>query len=339
MALLQYLGREEQFKLREDMVDAYPYTNMVNRIVKHKLDPFIVDTPVETIDQLKKFPYKGQSFEEICLERALWFKEQPQHKYIMWSGGIDSTMVVISFLKTHDYKDLENVSILASSESINEFPEFWNDIVLIFKNRILSSHFHVETYLKKGIVITGEFGDQIMGSDVINTINHRYGEEAIFMPWQAVMPALYNDLFGPNTMIEKYAPLIDHSLYPITTAYDWCWWFNFTNKWNMVKYRLLQKHGWKDPKNTFKNLHHFFDTIDFQLWSMHNPQYKVGNTHNSYKFLPKNIIVNFTGYTDYLNKPKIGSLYRIWSVKGLNIAVDTEFNFLNMEQTAEYINK
>lgn len=339
MALLQYLGRQEQFKLRDDMVDAYPYTNMVNRIVKNKLDPFIVETPVETIQDILKVNYSGKTFEELCLERAESYKQDPRTKYIMWSGGIDSSLVIISFLKTYSPQDLQNVNLIASTDSINEFPEFWNDLAHIFKGRIYSSHQHVENYLKKGIVITGEFGDQVLGSDVINTIKNRYGEEAIFMPYEIVMPSLYFDLFGPNKMMEKYEPTISYSLYPIKTAFDWCWWFNFTNKWNMVKFRLLQKAGWEDAKTNYKNMSHFFDTIDFQVWSMHNPQWKVGKTHNSYKFLPKNIIVDYTGYVDYHNKPKIGSLYRVWSVKGLNFAIDTDYNFLTKEQTAEYINK
>lgn len=340
MALLQYLGRRERtIVLRDGMINQFPYYAMVNRIVKQKLDPFLVETPVETIHDVLKHPYKGQTYEQLCLERAEWFRRQPQKKFIMWSGGIDSTLVVISFLKTHSTKELENVHILCSSESIDEFPEFWNDIVRVFKGRIHSSHSHIEIYLKQGLVVSGEFGDQTMGSDVITTIASMYGEDSIFVPYKFVMPHLYTDLYGPNKIIEMYEPLTSYSLYPIVTAYDWCWWFNFTNKWNMVKYRLLQKAGWTDAKTNFKNMYHFFETLDFQIWTMNNPDKKIGKTLESYKWMPKQLIIDYTGYENYRKKPKIGSLGKIWSVKAMNHGVDTDFNFLTKEQAMEYINK
>lgn len=342
MALLQHLGRPNltySIPFKKGVIGTYPYCSMVNRVIKQKIDPFIVETPVETIHDILKHPYKNQTFEELCISRAEWMRTQPQKKFIMWSGGIDSTLVVISFLKTHSKQELENVNICASSESLEEFPEFWNDIVKIFKGRIHSSHYHVENYLKQGMVVTGEFSDQCLGSDVINQIAHWYGEEKIFEPYEPVMKIFYERIGGPNDLIETYKPTLKYSLYPIKTAYDWCWWFNFTNKWNMVKYRLLQVQGWKDQKNTYKNMCHFFDTFDFQIWSMNNPDKKVLNTLESYKFHLKDLIIDYTGYENYRRKPKIGSLGRLWSVKGINEGIDTDFNFLTREQLFEYINK
>lgn len=342
MALLQYLGRPQigqNWGFKPGMISAYPYCAMVNRVIKNTLDPFIVDTPVETIHDVLKHEYKGQTYEDICLARAEYFRSLPNKKFIMWSGGIDSTLVVISFLKTHSKQELENVNIVASSESINEFPEFWNDIVSHFKGRIHSSHFHIEKYLKQGIVVTGEFGDQSMGSDVIKLISTKYGEEALFEPFEKIMPHHYTDSYGYNTFVETYKPTVEYSLYPIKTVYDWTWWINFTNKWNSVKYRLLQVQGWEDAKTNFKNMHHFFDTIDFQLWSMNSPHLKIKDTLQSYKFHAKDLIIEYTGYTNYVKKPKIGSLGRIWSVKSIHVGIDTEFNFLSNEDLKRYVNK
>lgn len=342
MALLQYLGRPStvyKIKLKDGLIANYPYCAAVNRCIKHEIDPFLVHTPVPTIQDVLKHEYKNQTYEELCLEAAENFKRMPQKKFIMWSGGIDSTLVVISFLKTHSKQDLENIDIIASSESIDEFPEFWNDIVRIFKGRVHSSHFHVEKYLKQGLVITGEFGDQGLGSDVINHLSSVFGEQAMFEPFEPVMHRFYENIYGPNRTLEIYKPTIKYSLYPIVTAYDWLWWFNFTNKWNSVQYRLLQVQGWTDQKNTYKNMHHFFDTINFQLWSMNNPDKKIKDSLQSYKFHSKELIIKYTGYENYIEKPKIGSLGRIWSVKGINEGIDTEFNFLSREETLSYIQK
>lgn len=342
MALLQFLGRTNalnSLKLKEGLVNNYPYCAAVNRVIKHDIDPFIVETPVPTIHDVLQHKYNNQTLEELCLERATYLRNLPQKKFIMYSGGIDSTLALISIIKTHSLAELENVYICASSDSIKEFPEFWNDIARIFKGRIQSSHQHVEVFLKQGIVITGELGDQITGSDVAIQLASLYGEEVLFQSFEPIMTKFYNQAYGPNRLVENFKPTITKSLYPITTAWEWVWWVNFTNKWNSVKYRMLQVKGWEDQKNTFRNVHHFYDTLDFQIWSMHNPDKKIKNNLNSYKFVQKKIITDYTGYLDYGNKPKVPSLGNLWQVKGINEGIDTNFNFLTREETIGYINK
>lgn len=341
MPLLQMLSNDSQFPLRADCPRVYPYQQMVNRVIHQKLDPFIVETPVETIQQVKERTYQPhKTFYDLCCERLhdLYRAYRGKPKYIYWSGGVDSSLVVAAFLdQIHAPEDIDSTFIVLTSDSVSEFPEMFGDIVR-GKFNMMHSHLHMEQFAATGAVITGEFGDQLMGSDVIKVACRFYGQEVIHKPWQQYVPDMYFRMFGQNQMIEKYEQTTLASEYPIKTVQDWLWWFNFTNKWNSVKYRMLKVTGWQNAATTFMNVHHFYDSVDFQLWAMNNPHLKIGETLKSYKFHMKDLIIQITGHEEYANKRKVGSAFNLWTIRPQVYGIDTDFNPLTKEQVMEYIN-
>lgn len=176
----------------------YPYTQMVNRVILDKLDPFHYHLACEPISQIVNMPMVWNTYQEMAEERADWFKTIPGPIFIMWSGGIDSSTAVVAFLQTWDAKELERVHIVASHHSVDEFPELWNVIVDVFKNRIFASFEPIEKYTDKGIVITGEHGDQIFGSDVIKQVVKAFGDDGIHRSYHETMPRVYEKAFGTN---------------------------------------------------------------------------------------------------------------------------------------------
>jgi PP-loop superfamily ATP-utilizing enzyme len=48
----------------------------------------------------------------------------------MYSGGIDSTLVIISLLKNASEEERNNITILLSENSIGENPNFYKDHIL-----------------------------------------------------------------------------------------------------------------------------------------------------------------------------------------------------------------
>jgi hypothetical protein len=258
----------------------------------------------------------------------------------MYSGGIDSTAAVISFLRTWSSEELKRVYIMASHHSADEFLELWNVIVDKFKGRILPSFKHVEHYCNLGYVVTGEHGDQVFGSDIIRQIVDKFGNEGIHKPWQDIMPAIYSDNFGPaivKDFIARYEQTLGACPFPIRSSFDWIWWFNFTNKWQHVKYRLLAHKTWNNPAESFKKIMHFYDTPAWQRWSFDNHDKKIAGTLDTYKLAAKEYIVGCTGFTDYIRKPKVGSLFQIWRSSEVYEAIDTSYQYLTREQALEYV--
>jgi hypothetical protein len=317
-----------------------PYTQSVNRVMQG-IDPFNYTLGCETFYEITQVPTNNKTYEEMATERAMQFKQLDGDIYIMYSGGVDSTTAVTAFILTWSDEELQRVHILATTQSIAEFPEMWNLIVEKFKGRISTSYKHVEKICRKGHVITGEHGDQIFGSDVLRQVIKFHGEEGIHSDWQTHMPKVYNSMFGEETskkFIEVYSQTTVACPFPIKSCFDWVWWYNFTNKWQHVKYRLLAYKPWEEPSKTFPNIHHFFDTPEWQRWSIDNHDKKIKDTFESYKHTAKKFIVKHTKYYSYLTKKKIPSLRNLWAIKGFYDAIDTNLNYLEDRKALEYIN-
>lgn len=342
MGLLLHLSMSgvQTLPLKPIFPRVYPYTQMVSRVLIDEIDPFHYTLCVEPISDILKLPSTTKSFGDVAEEHAVALKTLDEPIYIMYSGGIDSSSAVISLMRTWSAEELKRVTILASHHSANEFPELWNVIVDKFKGRIQPSFRHIEHYCEKGYVITGEHGDQLFGSDVIRTIHKMFGDEGIHKPWQDIMPAVYTKSFGPDIVdgfIARYEATLNACPFPLKSSFDWIWWFNFTNKWQHVKYRFLANSPWRAPKENFKKIKHFYDTPAWQRWSFDNHDKKIGALYQSYKLAAKEYIVRSTGFSDYLRKPKVGSLYQIWRSTEFYEAIDTSLNYLTREQAVEYV--
>ena len=318
----------------------YPYTQSVNRVMQG-LDPFNVTLGCETFYHISQLPTNKKTYEEMAVERAIELKNLEGNIYIMYSGGVDSTTALVAFMISWSDEELKRVHILASTQSIGEFPQMWNSIVDKFKGRITTSYAHIEKACKKGHIITGEHGDQIFGSDVLKRVVKYHGEEGIHQNWEDKMPTVYNSLFGEEIskkFIEVYREPTIACPFPIKSCFDWVWWFNFTNKWQHVKYRLLSYKEWEDPKNNFSKIHHFFDTPDWQRWSLDNHDKKIENTLVTYKVTAKKFIVKHTNFHLYMTKSKKGSLRILWSNKGFYDAIDDNLNYIDSSDAMEFIN-
>ena len=160
------------------------------------------------------------------------------------------------------------------------------------------------------------------------------------MPWQKTMPATYALYFRQQIIdgfIDRYAQTLSVCPFPIKTSFDWVWWFNFTNKWQHVKFRILGQKTWQTPAVSFRKVHHFYDTSAWQRWSLDNHDKKIAATLLSYKKAAKEYIVKQTGFSSYMNKPKVGSFSQVWAMHEFYEAITTDYTYLTREQVLEYV--
>jgi hypothetical protein len=257
---------------------------------------------------------KPKSFEEICKERAEEILSKTEGKIkLLWSGGIDSTLALVSILKIcKNENDLSRINILLSQESIDEYPTFFKDII---ENKLTYKLIEGTIYdniFPQDIIITGEHGDQLFGSDKLKlTIE----SNDAFSPYEnildfAISRKLGTDKYTQN-IIEYMNPLIHKSPFKIYSLFDYLWWMNFSLKWQTVSMRILNgiERGANDLEST---VYHFFKSEDFQIWSMTNHDKKIKSDWKSYKYLAKELIYQFHQDENYLkNKEKEPSLKEV----------------------------
>jgi hypothetical protein len=320
--------------------------NRINNTVGDFVNPFKSFIATETIEELRLLPYNNISFEDQAHKTAIEIKNKTKDSkvFLMYSGGIDSTAALVAIMNTWGKEDLERVYILMSYKSIEEFPSMWKTINKIFKGRILNSLLDTNAFLSEGYMITGEMGDQLLGSDILIPLVDLYGDAGINMPWKDNINYFYKRFFLKDfrpyvdLFVDMHSQTLPYCPFEIKTCAQFLWWFNFTNKWQLVKYRMLEQKRFTNKRKSFEKLIHFYDTPTFQKWSMDTPDLKIQNNLLSYKFCAKEFIVKYTKYKEYLNKPKVGSLQFIWSNFDKCYAFDQNFNEMTIEETAECIN-
>jgi hypothetical protein len=285
-----------------------------------------------TIPEVGSF---DKTFADVADARgaALWAENKKLA--VFWSGGIDSTTALVALLKTVPDGRLGDLSVHYNLSSIEEYPEFYTEYIEgewtvphaklmpevvkpkdrycpdnVFESSTVNE---IAKTLKTSLVITGELGDQIFGSagfandpDKINSTIDDF--------------LVAEELTGIRDEIDTLSAACPIPVNSVTTM---MWWWNFALKWSEVRWRSLT--AVRDSTD-FDNIRHFFDTDDFQRWSIVNDDLKIKDTIQSYKYTAKDYIYDFAKHDDYRDqKLKIGSLHVRW---GAPLAIDNDNNII-----------
>jgi len=268
----------------------------------------------EVIDRLKDFSKIKKSFGEICGERAKFICEKSfaenRKIQVLWSGGIDSTLALVSIIKELEkQEDFARLEILLSKESIAEYPTFFRDVIEKKLNYILFEPPIYDYLNAEKIILTGEHGDQLFGSD---KVQHFVMTNQAFRPFEEILPIVIARKLGSaksvDAIISYLIPQIEKSPVKIETLFDFLWWMNFSLKWQHVSLRMFYEEE-NEKFSLDENFLHFFSAKDFQNWSVSNHESKIKQTWNSYKYVAKECIFDFHQDENYLlNKEKEQSL-------------------------------
>lgn len=293
---------------------SHPFCRMVSRI-HYKPDYLRHRLSSEFIPDLLKMNRRAPSWREACLSRAREiFDTHSGPLYLAWSGGIDSTTMAASLLEVATPEERSRLTIVLSHHSVLENPSYFENHLLKFpKVNILCdiSNMLIE---KKTVLITGELGDQLFGSDFL--IDADFSK-----PYQDSVP----QMLGP-VAFERLHPIVTEAPFPIRTTHDFFWWFNFSQKWQFVKYRAYEHTTWNMQARYGNSFSHFFDSVDFQLWSLQNHDLKHGGDWASYKSAAKDFLVELTRDEAQRHLKKWQSLEKTYLVSENRLAVDEDQN-------------
>ncbi|KKW25006.1 MAG: hypothetical protein UY70_C0008G0038 [Candidatus Kaiserbacteria bacterium GW2011_GWB1_52_6] len=285
-----------------------------------------IRTPVrvKSLFPMPAFRPIKKTYGEICDERAKELLTRAEKMgvtiYVFWSGGIDSTCVLVSLFKNATPEQKKNIVVILSEESITEYPDFYRDHIhgkIRVEPGIMAPYF---LFGGNHLIVNGESNDQLFGSDMCGKFINMYGESVIqatynrdtfFSTWNA----LTGDGAITNFYIDMFEKLAAVAPIPLITNHDRLWWINFCLKWQLVHMFILSYAG---PRNIKKitpeyfGTHYapFFATEEFQLWSMNNLDKRIKGTWKSYKWIVKDFIYEYTKDAEYRdNKIKHASRY------------------------------
>lgn len=323
--LIRHIFRIQGISIEEENLARYTSVRRraIDRLKDYHKSPYIVPIPER----------KNISLIDAIEDAIEQLKERAEGKKIclLWSGGIDSTLVFCALVKARIH-----FTVLMDGNSQAEYPLLYDEIVSgkydcdykIFSPKGLIDLLKMVEDGDK-LFVTGEIGDQLTGSMI--TMRYPYEERNMMMK-----EVIEKDLFCqpytiPNTHI--YKPILvpndngthlaikhcEKTIYEFlgtdesnTTLSEFLWGLNFIFKYMLVMLRLHQVGLYFEGEN--KNTFHFFNTEKFQQWAMWN--YKENCAYvkeTDYKMPFKEYIYDFNGDVEYRdNKLKEPSLRISW---------------------------
>ena len=246
-------------------------------------------------------PAFNLSFEEVTDNRALEIKKRVnagEQFAVMYSGGIDSTVVLASLIKNLTTQELTSITICASSESIIENPTYWKNFIHNKFKLIDSKTVKYDDLIEQNLTpITADEGDCIFGTLMGLTLynNFDYYLDSLSpntknrlknlkykVSSEDVHYSIFEDLiikhlsvngnpdFG-KLLYEKYHWNIQTSSVPVHSLHDFFWWLIFNVKYLNCSVRgAIYFNDRIDCKTAIYRIFNWFNGKDYQLWSMAN---------------------------------------------------------------------
>lgn len=302
------------------------------------VNPILTTTPAE-IALPDPNPDFNLNFDDCAVSRA----EEIYNKHkefgvpirLGWSGGIDSTAALMSFVKLLGVAETRRcVEVAMTSHGIVENPYTWEKLIRKEKFTVINSLEFSEKWDGSEIMVNGECGDQVHGTDIYLTLIRLYGVDGMVLPWTTDNILDFIKLTGKLTDREseilaqllinqvKQAPI------EITTMADFWWWLNFSCKWGSTCYRIVTKSTQPVNGKYLSNFYFpFYASTNFQLWSMYKREEKHKGNWSSYKWRAKDFTCNVLGDDGFQMKHRQGSLVHVLSHTKKFDAIDSDFNF------------
>lgn len=297
-------------------------------------------------------PSFSKTFEEVTDENALRIRNRihtGERFAVMWSGGIDSTVVLVSLLKNLTQEELKNVTVMCNLESVIENPTFYKNFVHNKIDTLDSGKYKYDDMIALGLTpITADEGDCIFGTLIGLGMYNNFDAliEKVSAPVKEKIKPLRDKISDPNIHYSNFKEIIiqyfniswderfgrifydklvhniETSDVPVHSLHDFFWWFIFNVKYFNCSVRgAIYYNDTLDCKTAIHRIVNWYNDEDYQRWSManNNNGEKIKDTILSYKAAAKDYIYKFDNNIWYRTfKTKIISLNNIASTQSIS---------------------
>ena len=294
------------------IANKYPFQKVINPLIS------VMDRTTNTwppYNYINLFPMpvlKGHcpDFSTLSFDRAKDITENEKRIGVLWSGGIDSTFILTTMIESGVLEKLKSEGRLViglNQESIRENPVFYD---IFIKKYFLDCVVQSDVLLQKpelvDIIITGEMADNLVGSLTMKTCVDYYNDfSVVHKPYGLAIDWLCRKLDESDKVLltNFIEESISNSPVELISCHDLLWYLNFNYKWQAVNFRIVSHAADEANGNALINkLVHFFNTEEFQQWSMHEGHHFEGSNWSTYKMPLKQQIFNVTRDQDYFDK-------------------------------------
>ena len=258
----------------------------------------------ESLSEIKS--QRKMTFEECCIMRVndliSYANLIDRDIYVAWSGGVDSTTIITSFLM-NDKLDKSRFHVLYNKHSVEEYPFFYD---LLKKNGILMHDclydlFLMDTRQGDHLIIDGTCGDKMESNSTVDILKYYNFDDK---SWVDSVTKLCSILGYKNRdyYIERFEAYITYFDLPITSFQELAWLMEFGCEWRRTT--ELRKLLSCCPERRIS----FFDTTYFSKYALdryQNISHGYCSKGSKYKEAFKKIIYKYTKDEEYfLNKGK-----------------------------------
>jgi hypothetical protein len=256
------------------------------------------------VERSWNIPIKEIKLETALENRVLDICSTGEKINILWSGGIDSTAILVAFLEYT--KDLSQCRVIYSPWSTYEHPGFFKLLQTIPKIELLdiSGEIYLDLNLD-GIIVSGNSGDEIHASLDESFFSH-HGYDFLFSPWRDFFyKKIPDDQF--INFCEQY---FSRSGRPIETVLDARWWFYVATKiTGILNTQNLNFFTSGPDKFDPRRLIGFFDCNHYEQFIYFNIDKIIcSDNYASWKQFLKDYCDRYAQFDDWrINKSKFGS--------------------------------
>ena len=309
-------------------------------------------TNVPGFDMPDYDPDYNRSWTEVTDQRCLDLRASHWHRpwVLFWSGGIDSTVIVAAIIKNLPRADFDNITIACNAVSIWENPQFYFDHIKPNFKIVNSKGIFLGDNSQNAYLINSDPADQLFGclGGYLDTLHQNP---------ELLHTNIINNKdcaidFFTNIVDKKFAEWYYHVLVtnansagvPATTLYDLMWWSGFNNAWASVKLGFLtqgKRAQLKNAKHYIDEFINWFDSKDYQLWSMNrnNVAEQLGANPSEVKLAAKKYIYSVDNNRYYFKfktkMPSIDMINRVWVDHWC--CIDDQWNLLNLTDHRDQI--
>jgi len=248
--------------------------------------------------------------DQRCLE--LWQRRSDRPWVVSWSGGIDSTVILVAMLRNLSLRDRSRIRVACNRCSIWESPRFYQDFVVPNFTVIDSSDLYTTAEDLGCYVLDGEPGDQLYAGGMSQAMvcdDPALLERDLYAHQDQLINYIANyrrsasiDPVG-HDFAQWYVDLVmrdsEANSVRLRTFHDFFWWNFFNLSWISSKFRAMALGRWGQNGSArfyLEHVVHWYDSTQYQQWSLsHNRAgEKYGDTVGDYKRASKNYVTDHT---------------------------------------------
>lgn len=321
-----------------------PIFNQVPGFNNYRTFAHYFDVNVSLCDRSNviKFPFKMKSspmpvfdkdfnlsYKECALSRMAeldTLHKQTGKKFrLLYSGGVDSSAIFSSFIEYYGLDKTKDIlEICCSKESIDENPWLWDRYIRKANFDIVSAHDHGYQWSDDKIIIMGEGNDQLFGkrSDYAYYASNPIGSKEITLQDVKHYLKYKSSNINGDGVAHIFFNLLKSAPFPITNMFTFLWWINFVLTWDGVLNRVISQSTLNKLQDN--KLVQFYNTIEFQQWSM-NYHYRYDITLAPlYKHECKELTIDILNIPEYKNKHKFLSFPKLHAVRPTAFLIDED---------------